>query len=95
MPFLKQCDGLILDSCYGGLLLVATEAEILGVPTVSTDIDGMHEFMRECNGTLVPDSRERIELGLRKLLQDEAPLVTLDYRKSNERAQKEFEELLV
>ena len=39
-PIIKACDGFILSSLYEGFGLVLAEADILGLPIVSTDITG-------------------------------------------------------
>ena len=93
MPILKRCDGLILSSFYEGFGLVLAEADILGVPVISTDIDGPRAFLQENNGTLVEDSQEGLEQGMKNLIRGDIPLLTVNYEEYNQRAIREFENL--
>ncbi len=94
LPLVKACDGFILGSFYEGFGLVIVEADVLGLPAVSTDITGPRIFMNNNGGTLVEDSDEGIEKGFRLLLQGKVPMLTTDYKKYNENAVNEFYELL-
>ncbi len=94
MPIVKACDGFILGSHYEGFGLVIVEADILGVPAVSTDIDGPRIFMQENNGTLVENTPEGVEKGFRLLIDGKVPLLTADYKKYNENAINEFKSLI-
>lgn len=94
LPLVKACDGFVLSSLYEGFGLVLAEADILGVPVVSTDITGPRLFMQQHGGLLVPSSKPGIEQGIRKLLGGEVKPLTVDYRKYNEDAVNEFLALL-
>ncbi len=94
MPIVKACDGFILASHYEGFGLVIAEADILGLPTVSTDIVGPRTFMTKNNGTLVENTAEGVEKGIRLLIEGKVPKLTTDYKKYNENAIKEFMELI-
>ena len=94
LPIVKACDGFILGSFYEGFGLVIVEADILGLPAVSTDITGPRLFMQSNNGTLVEDSEKGIEVGFRLLIDGKVPLLTTDYRKYNENAINEFLSIL-
>ena len=94
MPILKACDGFILASHYEAAPVVISEADILGLPIVSTDITGPRIFMKKNNGTLVPNTLEGVEKGFRLLLENKVPLLTTDYKKYNENAINEFYSLL-
>ena len=94
LPIVKKCDGFILGSYYEGFGLVLVEADILGLPVVSTDIVGPRIFMNNNNGTLVDNTDEGVENGFRLLLEDKVPMLTTDYKKYNENAVNEFMALL-
>ncbi len=94
LPIVKACDGFILASHYEGFGLVLAEADILGLPVVSTDIVGPRTFMNKNNGTLVENTIEGVEKGFRLLLEGKVPMLTTDYKKYNENAVNEFMELL-
>ncbi len=94
LPVVKACDGFILASYYEGFGLVLAEADILGLPAVSTDITGPRIFMNNNGGTLVEDSDEGVEKGFRLLLEGKVPMLTTDYKKYNENAVNEFYSLL-
>lgn len=94
LPIVKKCDGFILSSFYEGFGLVLVEADILGLPVVSTDIVGPRTFMQKNNGLLVEDSVVGIEDGLRRLINGTVPKLTVDYVDYNCKAVMEFESLL-
>ncbi len=94
LPVVKQCDGFILASHYEGFGLVLAEADILGLPVVSTDIVGPRTFMNKNNGTLVENTLDGVEKGFRLLLEEKAPLLTTDYKAYNGNAVNEFLSLL-
>ena len=94
MPIVKSCDGFILASHYEAAPVVIFEADIHGLPIVSTDITGPRTFMKKNNGTLVPNTLEGVEKGFRLLLENKVPLLTTDYKKYNENAINEFYSLL-
>lgn len=94
LPIVKKCDGFMLGSYYEGFGLVLVEADILGLPVVSTDIVGPRIFMNNNNGTLVDNTDEGVEKGFRLLLEGKVPMLTTDYKKYNENAVNEFLTLL-
>ena len=94
LPIVKACDGFILASHYEGFGLVLVEADILGLPVVSTDITGPRTFMNNNNGTLVPNTFEGVEEGFKLLIDGKVPMLTSDYKKYNENALDEFKKLI-
>ncbi len=94
LPIVKACDGFILASHYEGFGLVLAEADILGLPVVSTDITGPRTFMKANNGTLVENTQKGVEEGFRMLIDGKVPMMTSDYRKYNKEALEEFKSII-
>ena len=94
LPIVKACDGFILASHYEGFGLVLVEADILGLPVVSTDITGPRTFMKKNNGTLVENTQKGVEEGFRMLIDGKVPMMTSDYKKYNEEALEEFKKII-
>ena len=94
LPIVKKCDGFILASHYEGFGLVLVEADILGLPVVSTDITGPRTFMQKNNGTLVENTAEGVEKGFKMLIDGKVSMLTSDYKEYNENAIKEFEAII-
>ncbi len=94
LPIVKKCDGFILASHYEGFGLVLVEADILGLPVVSTDITGPRTFMQKNNGTLVENTAEGVEKGFKMLIDGKVSLLTSDYKEYNENAIKEFKAII-
>ena len=94
LPIVKACDGFILASHYEGFGLVIVEADILGLPAISTDITGPRTFMQKNNGTLVPNTLKGVEEGFKLLIDGKVPLMTSDYTKYNEEALQEFKDII-
>lgn len=93
-PILKRCDYFILSSFHEGFGLVLAEADILGLPVVSTDILGPRNFMKEHHGFLVENSQKGIYVGLCQLLSDRIQPLNVDYQKYNEKAIADFEKII-
>lgn len=94
LPLVKACDGFILGSYYEGFGLVIVEADILGLPAISTDITGPRIFMKRNNGTLVDNSDKGVEDGFRLLMDGKVSMLTTDYKKYNEDAIEEFKAII-
>lgn len=92
-PILKACDYLILSSYYEGFGLVLAEADILGKPVVSTDIEGPRSFMKRYGGTVVDNSEDGIYDGLKLLYEDKVATMRVDYDVYNAEYLDEFERL--
>ncbi len=94
LPIVKKCDGFILASHYEGFGLVLVEADILGLPVVSTDITGPRTFMKKNNGTLVENTQAGVEKGFRLLIDGKVPMLTTDYQEYNRQAIAEFKAII-
>lgn len=92
-PIIKACNGFILSSLYEGFGLVLAEANILGLPIVSTDITGPRTFMNKYGGTLVEDSDDGVYKGLEMLYNNEIKPINVDYEAYNRECVAEFEKL--
>ena len=53
MSVMKKCDLFILSSYYEGLGLTLLEADTIGLPTISTNVQGPRGFVQEYGGVLV------------------------------------------
>lgn len=93
-PVVKACDGFLLSSFYEGFGLVLAEADILGLPVISTDITGPQVFMKKFGGTMVENSDAGVEKGIRMLLNGEVPHLKSNYKAYNKQAVDEFLALL-
>ncbi len=94
MPLVKACDGFILASHYEGFGLVIVEADVLGVPAISTDITGPRIFMKKNNGVLVENTIQGVEKGFRMLIDGKVDLLTADYKEYNRCAVEEFKAII-
>lgn len=93
-PILKACDGFILSSFYEGVPVVISEAAIVGLPVVTTDIAGTHDIMSAYGGTLVENSEDGLYQGFCMLGEGRIPRMNVNYEQYNREAVKEFEALL-
>ncbi len=92
---LKLCDYFVLSSFHEGLPVVLAEADILGKPSISTDIEGPRRFMQEYGGNLVENSTEGIIKGMQMCLNGTVkPRLNIDYEQYNKEAIEQFESLL-
>ena len=67
--FMKQADWLVCSSLAEGFSTVATEATVLGLPTVTTDCAGMKELFGENEyGIIVENSEQGLMEGMRRVL---------------------------
>ncbi|MBQ7231159.1 MAG: CDP-glycerol glycerophosphotransferase family protein [Oscillospiraceae bacterium] len=93
-PIVKACDYFVLSSFYEGFGLVLAEADILGVPVVSTDIAGPRGFMKKNGGMLVEDSEDGVLKGMEMLHAGQIGPMNVDYEQYNQDAIQEFENIL-
>ena len=86
---------MVLPSLYEGFGLVLAEADVLGVPCFTVDIDGPRSFMQEHGGKLVENSENGLYQGMQEALQNGfAGKLSVDYEIYNKNAVAEFEGLL-
>ena len=87
-PFVSNADLFVCSSYEEGLSTAVTEAIILGVPVVSTDVSGAKEILGEHDeyGLVTENSEEGLYEGVKKMLSDET-LLTHYRQKAAERAE--------
>ena len=86
--YLANADLFVCPSYVEGLSTAVTEAIILGIPSVSTDVSGAKEILGENNeyGIVVDNSEEGLFNGMKMMLSDIQ--IREDYReKANKRAE--------
>ena len=67
--FMKQADGFVCSSYNEGLSTATTEAVILGLPCVSTEVSGAREILtEESQGLVVENTDEALYEGVKQLL---------------------------
>jgi CDP-glycerol glycerophosphotransferase len=93
-PVIRQCDYFFLSSHHEGLGLVLLEADIQGLPVVSTDILGPRGFVNAHGGTLVEDSVSGLAKGMEMSLAGQVSAMNVDYDAYNKQAAAEFESVL-
>lgn len=94
-PLMKQCDCLVLPSLYEGFGLVLAEADVLGIPCFTVDIDGPRSFMQDYGGRIVENSEAGIYEGMLDALQTgRLQTLSVDYEEYNKNAIARFEGLL-
>ena len=90
MPILKQSDLFVLSSYYEGLPMVIQEADSIGLPIISTDIKGPHDFMGQYGGYLVPNTEEGIYEGMEAFARGEVHPMHVNYDERNKIAFEQF-----
>lgn len=92
-PVIRSCDYFIMSSFYEGLPMVLFEADVLGLPIASTDVDGPHGFLSRYGGTLVENSEDGILRGMEMLLGGSVGTLSIDYDEYNRECLSEFERI--
>lgn len=93
-PILSKCDLFILSSYYEGLPMTIMESLILGIPVLSTDIEGPKKFLSQGYANLVENSKEGLLDGMNKFYETKFKgLRAFDAREFNEIALDEFYKL--
>ncbi len=94
-PILNSCDMFVLSSFYEGLPMTIMEALILDKPIISTEIDGLSDFLRQGYGHLVENSQEGLVKGFYDYKNNNiTELIPFDAEAFNNKALKEFEDML-
>ena len=83
MPVLASCDFFILSSFYEGQVLVVPEADVLGIPAAACDVNGARSFLKQYDGTLLPDSEDGIVQGMEMFAAGKIRLMNVDYDSRN------------
>lgn len=89
LSLLKQCDCFVLSSLYEGQGIVLLEAMSLGIPVISTDIEGARSVV-DGYGLLVESSIQGLVEGLRKALEHGIMKPVFDYEAYDRRAMEKF-----
>ena len=84
---MKHANYFVFTSYYEAFGLVLAEANILGIPVMSTNILGPRGFMMKYGGLLVDNSEEGIYQGMKELLTGNTQIMKVNYQKYNEEAQ--------
>lgn len=93
-PLVKACDCFVLSSKYEGQGLVIMEADIQGIPVISTDIGGPHSFMKDSEATLVEPTVEGLVEGMQKFIDGKAKNLNMDYKAYNEEAIEAWKKIM-
>ena len=90
MAVMAKCDLFVLSSYYEGLGLTLLEADALGLPTISTDVQGPRGFVTEHGGTLVPPTVEGLCKGMEQFFAGKVKPMLIDYEAYNQKAAEQF-----
>ncbi|MEL0630293.1 glycosyltransferase [Psychromonas aquatilis] len=93
-PVLKSCDAFVLSSFYEGLPMVFFEAIQMGLPVISTDIDGPSQFLKSGYGEVVDNSVTGLFYGMQKYLDGHIEPTELSLVDFNNKAKAEFISLI-
>lgn len=93
-PVLKSCDAFVLSSFYEGLPMVFFEAIQMGLPVISTDIDGPSQFLKSGYGEVVDNSVTGLYYGMEKYLNGHIKPTELSLVDFNNKAKAEFISLI-
>ena len=90
-PILSKCDLFILSSYYEGLPMTIMESLILGIPVLSTDIEGPRKFLSQGYAHLVDNSQEGLLEGMNLFYKTKfAELKQFNAEEFNKNALEEF-----
>lgn len=93
MPIVSKCDLFILSSKYEALGLVLFEANIAGVPSICTEIEGPKEIINKYGGTMVKNSVEGILNGIEAFEKGDVKTMNIDFAEYNKQAIEQFDSL--
>lgn len=88
--YVAKCDLFVCSSFAEGFSTAATEALIVGVPVITTEVSGMKEMLGENNefGMVVDNNEEALYHGIKQLLDD--PALLAHYRQRAMERGKDF-----
>ena len=93
MPILKECDLFILSSYHEGWPMVLMEADTLGIPIISTDIEATRA-MKDYAGFIVENSEDGILHGMYDFVSGKVKANNSDFEKYNQEALDEFNRII-
>lgn len=88
--YMSKADLFVCSSIYEGFSTAATEAIVLGLPVLTTEVSGMREMLGDSEYGLIVDNDDKaFEEGLRKLLDN--PALLQHYKNKAEERSNFFE----
>ena len=75
--YLRQCDLFVCSSISEGFSTAVTEALILGLPVVSTEVSGIREQLTNGCGIITENNEEALYLGIRQVIDHPEQLVQM------------------
>ena len=93
-PYFNKADLLLVPSYNEAAPMVFGEALYFGTPVFTTDTTSAEEIIGEEYGWVVKNSDEEIYKNLKTIIVGKEPLKSFDKVYANEKAKKEFEEML-
>lgn len=82
-PLLRKCDCFVMSSLYEGLPMVIFEADLQGLPVVTTDVSGMHYFIPKHNGMVTPTGVDGVYSGMKAFMEGKLNKLEIDYDQYN------------
>lgn len=82
-PLLRKCDCFTMSSLYEGLPMVIFEADLQGLPVVTTDVSGMHYFVPKHGGTVTPTGEDGVYQGMKDFMEGKVNKLKIDYEAYN------------
>ena len=82
-PLLRKCDCFVMSSLYEGLPMVIFEADLQGLPVVTTDVSGMHYFIPKHNGVVTPTGVDGVYSGMKTYMDGKLNKLEIDYDEYN------------
>lgn len=92
-PVLNRCSLFLLSSDYEALGMVLLEAESLGIPTISTDIAGPGDLMRQYGGCTVENSVEGLYQGMCAYREGKVHTMNISFEDYNKESVRKFDAL--
>ena len=93
-PYMKNSDCLVLSSQFEGYPVVFVEAQILGIPIVTTDVSDAKEDIKDNYGIVTENSEEGVYRGMKEFLDYGFTPKEFDPKKYNQDILMELEKLI-